>query len=204
MIVDACVLVQAAVRDTLLRLFERRLFWRGGQTRLSTKRCAHFRTGSDEPSNKRTTWSVNYAHTSPTPGLSRVTANRRSVALAGDVPMHAVRQADSREAGCLTNNFTISSALPPAYAASLNQGMGALSGTRQSRSLPSRCGQILSGKTPPVASSGVSGSRNWPEGAADALLEFNPLDIQAKSTTMWLWIAWVQHLRLCLIQLGGR
>jgi len=32
MMVDACVLVQAAVRDTLLRLFERRLFWPGGRT----------------------------------------------------------------------------------------------------------------------------------------------------------------------------
>jgi hypothetical protein len=31
-----------------------------------------------------------------------------------------------------------------------------------------------------------------------------PIDIQGKSTTMWLWIAWIQHLRLCLIQLGGR
>ena len=31
-----------------------------------------------------------------------------------------------------------------------------------------------------------------------------PIDIQWKSTTIWLWMAWVQHLRLCLIQPGGR
>jgi hypothetical protein len=30
------------------------------------------------------------------------------------------------------------------------------------------------------------------------------LDIDRKSTTIWLWIDWVQHLRLCLIQPGGR
>jgi len=31
-----------------------------------------------------------------------------------------------------------------------------------------------------------------------------PIDIQPESTTIWLWIDWVQHLRLCLIQPGGR
>jgi len=31
-----------------------------------------------------------------------------------------------------------------------------------------------------------------------------PIDIQENSTTIWLWIGWVQHLRLCLIQPGGR
>jgi hypothetical protein len=30
------------------------------------------------------------------------------------------------------------------------------------------------------------------------------LDIDIQSTTIWLWIAWTQHLRLCLIQPGGR
>jgi hypothetical protein len=30
------------------------------------------------------------------------------------------------------------------------------------------------------------------------------LDIDRKSTTIWLWIDWVQHLRLWLIQPGGR
>ena len=30
------------------------------------------------------------------------------------------------------------------------------------------------------------------------------LDIARKSTTIWLWIDWIQHLRLCLIQPGGR
>jgi hypothetical protein len=30
------------------------------------------------------------------------------------------------------------------------------------------------------------------------------LDVDRKSTTIWLWINWVQHLRLCLIQPGGR
>jgi hypothetical protein len=29
-------------------------------------------------------------------------------------------------------------------------------------------------------------------------------DINRKYTTIWLWIYWVQHLRLCLIQPGGR
>ena len=29
-------------------------------------------------------------------------------------------------------------------------------------------------------------------------------DVARKSTTIWLWIIWVQHLRLCLIQPGGR
>jgi hypothetical protein len=29
------------------------------------------------------------------------------------------------------------------------------------------------------------------------------LDIDKQSTTIWLWINWVQHLRLCLIQPGG-
>jgi hypothetical protein len=30
------------------------------------------------------------------------------------------------------------------------------------------------------------------------------LDIDRKSTTLWLWINWVQHLRLCLIQPAGQ
>ena len=30
------------------------------------------------------------------------------------------------------------------------------------------------------------------------------VDIQPKSTTIWLWIAWIQRLRLCLIEPGGR
>jgi hypothetical protein len=30
------------------------------------------------------------------------------------------------------------------------------------------------------------------------------LDIATKSTTIWLWIDWIQHLRLCRIQPGGR
>ena len=30
------------------------------------------------------------------------------------------------------------------------------------------------------------------------------LDIAPLSTTIWLWIDWIQHLRLCLIQPGGR
>jgi hypothetical protein len=30
------------------------------------------------------------------------------------------------------------------------------------------------------------------------------VDICGQSTTIWLWIVWVQHLRLCLIQPGGQ
>ena len=45
-IVDACVLVQAAVRDTLLRLFERRLSRLNGRTKSSKKPSAHFETSS--------------------------------------------------------------------------------------------------------------------------------------------------------------
>jgi hypothetical protein len=30
------------------------------------------------------------------------------------------------------------------------------------------------------------------------------LDIDRKSTTIWLWIGWVLHLRLCLIPPAGR
>src|SRR4051812_1377519 len=31
-----------------------------------------------------------------------------------------------------------------------------------------------------------------------------PVDIQPKSTTIWLWIGWVQRLRLCRTRPGGR
>ena len=31
----------------------------------------------------------------------------------------------------------------------------------------------------------------------------SPLTLMDKSTTIWLWIDWVQHLLLCLIHPGG-
>lgn len=74
-IVDACVLVQAAVRDTLLRLFERRLSWLSGRTRSSKKPSAHFKLNLAVPSNKPITWSANCVRISPMLGSSQGTGN---------------------------------------------------------------------------------------------------------------------------------
>src|ERR1700730_16532051 len=47
--------------------------------------------------------------------------------------------------------------------------------------------------------SGVRGSGNRNHESQNS-----HLTLTRQSTTIWLWIIWVQHLRLCLIQPGGR
>jgi hypothetical protein len=44
-------------------------------------------------------------------------------------------------------------------------------------------------------------TRSEKQGQQSGIAKFT-VDIDRQSTTIWLWINWVQHLRLCLIQPG--
>jgi hypothetical protein len=68
-ILDACVLVQACLRDTLLKPFQFGYFWRDGQMKSSLKFAGRWRTNLMERESRPTASSLNCGSISMMHGL---------------------------------------------------------------------------------------------------------------------------------------